>query len=57
MSGKFLRVKCKCGKEEVLFSTLTTVFNCSGCNNKLAEPTGGEAAIFGKVIKEVKEVD
>lgn len=53
MSGKFLKIKCKCGKEQVLFSHLTSIINCNSCNTKLAEPTGGEAAFFGKIVKEV----
>ncbi len=52
MAGKFLKVKCKCGTEMVLFSHVTSSINCSGCNNKIAEPSGGEAVIFGKITKE-----
>lgn len=53
MAGKFLKVKCKCGNEQTVFSHVTSSINCGSCNTKLAEPSGGEAVIFGKIIKEV----
>lgn len=52
MTGKFLRVKCKCGTEQTLFSHVTSSIACTSCNAALAEPSGGEAVIFGKIVKE-----
>ncbi len=52
MAGKFLRVKCKCGTEQTLFSHVTSSIACTSCNAALAEPSGGEAVIFGKIVKE-----
>ena len=50
MAGKFLNVKCKCGNEQVVYSHVTSTIECSSCKTKLAEPTGGRAAIFGKIL-------
>lgn len=51
MTSKFLRVKCKCGNEQNIFSHTTVQIDCNSCNTKLAEPTGGEAAVSGKIVK------
>jgi len=53
MTGKFLRVKCKCGNEQNVFSATTTKISCNGCNTIIAEPTGGVASIAAKIIKEL----
>lgn len=53
MSGKFLRVKCKCGNEQNLFAAATTKVLCNGCNVVISEPTGGRASITAKIIKEL----
>ncbi len=54
MSGKFLKVKCKCGSEQVMFSHATAVVNCQGCNEALSHPTGATAIIGGEVAEELK---
>ena len=51
--SKFLKVKCKCGNEQVLFSHSTTIVNCSSCKEELAHPTGGEAVIHGEIVEEL----
>jgi small subunit ribosomal protein S27e len=53
MSGKYLRVQCKCGNEQTVFSRATSVINCSSCKEPLAHPSGGEAVLHGKVVKEL----
>lgn len=51
--GKYLRVKCKCGNEQTVFSHTTSVVNCGSCKEPLAHPSGGEAVIHGKIVKEL----
>ncbi len=51
MAGKFLKVKCKCGTETSIYSTITTAVNCGSCKEKLAVPTGGKAVILGTIVK------
>jgi len=50
--SKFARVVCKkCKNEQVIFTKIATVVKCSNCGEILAEPTGGEAIIKGKVLE------
>lgn len=50
--SKFLRVICpKCKNEQVVFSKASTLVKCLKCNEVIAEPTGGEARIKGKVLE------
>lgn len=53
MEGKFLKVKCKCGNEQKLFSHTTQVVKCGGCGQPLAHPAGGAAIIHGDVVEEL----
>jgi len=54
MTGTFLRVKCKCGNEQKIFDCVTSIVNCSKCNEPLAHPTGGKAVIHGEIIEELE---
>ncbi|MBI5227419.1 30S ribosomal protein S27e [Candidatus Micrarchaeota archaeon] len=54
MSGKFLKVKCKCGSEQTMFSHATSLVNCNGCKAPLSHATGATAAIVGEVVEELK---
>jgi len=50
--SKFVRVVCKkCKNEQVIFSKVCNVVKCSSCGEELANPTGGEAYIKGKVME------
>lgn len=52
--SKFLRVKCKsCGNEQIIFSHASTVVRCFVCEEALAEPTGGKARVYGRIIGEL----
>lgn len=53
MAGKYLKVQCKCGNEQVVFSHTTSVVKCSGCKEPLAHPSGGTAVIHGKIVEEL----
>jgi small subunit ribosomal protein S27e len=53
MSGKYLKVRCKCGNEQDIFSHVTSVVKCSGCKEPLAHPSGGRAVIDGKIVAEL----
>ncbi|HLC69209.1 MAG TPA: hypothetical protein VJH24_05190 [Candidatus Bilamarchaeaceae archaeon] len=52
--AKFYRVKCKCGSEQNVFSHVTQAVACSTCKEILAQPSGGEAAILGEIVKELE---
>jgi ribosomal protein S27E len=49
--SKFIRVKCRCGKEKVVFSHSTHVVKCDGCKEVLVDTSGGEAVIRGEVLE------
>lgn len=53
MASSYIRVRCKCGKEQVVFSHLTSVLKCSECKEPLAHPSGGKAIIHGEVVEEL----
>lgn len=52
MNSKYYIVQAKDGSEVLVFShTTTAVKTASG--EVVAEPTGGKAVIYGKIIKEL----
>jgi len=53
MASKYLRVKCKCGSEQNIFSHVTMVVKCKACKEPLVYPAGGEAIIQGEIVKEL----
>lgn len=53
MKGKYLKVQCKCGSEQIVFSHTSSMVKCGSCKEPLAHPSGGTAVIHGKVVAEV----
>jgi len=53
MTGRFYRVKCKCGNEQNVFSHAASVVKCGKCKEPLAHPRGGEAVIHGEIVKDL----
>jgi small subunit ribosomal protein S27e len=53
MTGEFVKVKCECKNEQVIFSKAAGEVKCLVCGASLAKPTGGKAAVDAKVITEV----
>ncbi len=50
--SRFVRVQCPdCGNEQIIFDHATFIVRCLVCGRVLAEPTGGKARIYGKIIK------
>ncbi len=50
--SKFVKVACKkCRNEQMIFNKASTVVKCLKCGEMLAEPTGGEVFIKGKVLE------
>ena len=49
--SKFIKVKCKCGNEQIMPETANSIINCTVCNEKLATPTGGKAQINAEILK------
>ncbi len=53
MAGKYLKVQCKCGNEQNVFSHVTSIVKCRSCSEPLAHPSGGHAVIHGKIVAEL----
>jgi small subunit ribosomal protein S27e len=49
MTGRFVKVKCKCKNEQVIFDKPSSTVKCLVCGEVLAEPRGGRADIKAKV--------
>lgn len=50
-TSKFVKVKCKCGNEQVVFGSASTLTKCVKCDEVLAIPTGGKAKITANIVK------
>ena len=51
--SKFLKVKCACGNEQVVFGNASSKLNCLVCNAELASATGSRIKVNEgvKIIK------
>ena len=50
--SKYMRVICrKCKSDQMLYNKVASVVKCNKCGAVLAEPTGGEARIYAKVVE------
>jgi len=49
--SKFLRVKCECQNEQVIFGNASTEIKCIVCDKVIAEPTGGRTKILTQILE------
>ena len=54
MTGRFVKVKCECKNEQVIFEKAASVVHCLVCDAVLAEPRGGMAEVKVKALEFVK---
>jgi len=54
MASSFVKVKCKCKNEQIIFEKASSLVRCLVCGNILAEPTGGKAKIKAKILEKLK---
>ena len=54
MTGEFVKVKCECKNEQVIFSKPAGQVKCLVCGAVLAENTGGKGAIGQKKMGTVE---
>lgn len=48
----FLKVKChECGSEQTIFGMAATEIKCLKCNEVIAVPTGGKAAVKAEILE------
>lgn len=52
--SRYMKVKCECGNEQVIFENASLRVNCRVCNKRLTEPRGGKCAVVGgKIVSEM----
>ncbi len=51
MASGFLKVRCECKNEQVIFSKASTPIVCLVCGAKLATSTGGKALVTAQVVE------
>ena len=50
--SKFLRVQCNaCSNQQVLYNKPAMKVKCLACGKTLANSTGGEAEVLGKIVE------
>ncbi|MCK4429420.1 MAG: 30S ribosomal protein S27e [Candidatus Aenigmarchaeota archaeon] len=52
--SKFLRVRCECGNEQIIFSKSSTEVKCFECEKVLTKTTGGKAEIMAEVVQSLE---
>lgn len=48
-SSKFLKVKCSCGEEQVIFGKTASKVKCGSCKKLIAKPSGGKTIVLARV--------
>jgi small subunit ribosomal protein S27e len=51
--GQFLRVRCECKNEQVIFGKAATEVKCLVCDKAMAKSTGGKVKLIARVLEEV----
>jgi len=49
--SKFIRVRCKCKNEQIIFGKPASKVECLVCGKPLAEPTGGKGKMKAKILE------
>ncbi|MBT3416961.1 30S ribosomal protein S27e [Candidatus Woesearchaeota archaeon] len=49
--SKFIKVRCKCKNEQIIFEKASSEVKCLVCGEILAKPTGGKAKITTSVLE------
>ncbi len=51
MTSPFIKVRCECKNEQVIFSKASSQVSCLVCGKMLAKTTGGKATILGEQLE------
>jgi small subunit ribosomal protein S27e len=49
--SKFIKVRCKCKNEQIIFEKASSEVKCLVCGEVLAKSTGGKAEITSKILE------
>lgn len=50
-TSKFVKVRCKCKNEQIIFGKCATEVKCLVCNNVLAKSSGGKSVILARILE------
>lgn len=50
-TSKFIKVRCKCKNEQIIFGKASTEIKCLVCNQVISSPAGGKAKIKARVLE------
>ncbi|MBR9678538.1 MAG: 30S ribosomal protein S27e [Nanoarchaeota archaeon] len=50
-TSKFIKVKCSCKNEQIIFGKASSTVKCLVCDKILSKPRGGKSVIKGKVVE------
>ena len=51
LSSKFIKVRCKCKNEQIIFGKASSEVKCLVCNQTISNPAGGKAKIKARVLE------
>ena len=49
--SKFLKVRCKCKNEQIIFGKASGKVKCLVCGKILAEPAGGKIKVKSRILE------
>ena len=49
--SKFLKVRCKCKNEQIIFGKASRKIKCLVCSKILAEPAGGKIKVKSRILE------
>ncbi len=49
--SKFIKVRCSCKNEQIIFGKCTSEVKCLVCGKVLAEPSGGKSSIKARILE------
>jgi small subunit ribosomal protein S27e len=49
--GKFIKVRCECKNEQIIFGKAATKVMCLVCDKPLAESTGGKTKLIARTLE------
>ncbi|MBI2647001.1 30S ribosomal protein S27e [Candidatus Woesearchaeota archaeon] len=50
-TSKFIKVRCPCKNEQIIFGKTATKVDCLVCGKLLAEQTGGKSRIKARILE------
>jgi len=52
--GNFVKIKCKCKNEQVVFDRASSEIKCLVCGELIAKPTGGKISMVARPLESLE---